>query len=213
MCYLFIKARVWTLKTGGVYAMGEILVVDDDPEVLRATGYALKAGGYESILTHSPEEALGLLKENPNRFDAILLDWKLRCPIDGDMVVKLVKRIFPGFITPIIFVTAHTKIASSYLMRLGAFEILPKPLESQELIDAVERALNKKPPEDPHLKAPCEINSQELRKQELARRIIDAITATQTLTAAAHELRCSRVSLYKWLRITGLHQFLTVKEL
>ena len=193
--------------------MGEILVVDDDPEVLRATGYALKTGGYEPILTHSPEEALGLLKDNPNRFDAILLDWKLRCPIDGDMVVKIVKRIFPGFRTPIIFVTAHTKIASSYLMRLGAYEIVPKPLEAQELLDAVERALNKKPPEDPHLKAPCEITSHELRKQEIAKRVIDAVSATETLTAAARSLRISRVSLYKWLKLTGLHQFLTVKEL
>ena len=191
----------------------EILVVDDDPEVLKATGYALKTGGYVPVLTHSPEEALGLLKENPGRFQIILLDWKLRCPIDGDMIVKLVKRIFPGFSTPIIFVTAHTQIASHYLMRLGAYEILPKPLEADELLNAVDRALHKKPPEDPHGKVPCEINSQELRKQELAKRIIDALVATPTLAAAARELRCSRVSLYKWLRLTGLHRFLTLKEL
>ena len=196
-----------------LHGVEEILVVDDDPEVLKATSYALQTGGYLPLPTRSPEEALGLLKENPGRFQAILLDWKLRCPIDGDMMVKLVKRIFPGFSTPIIFVTAHTQIASHYLMRLGAYEILPKPLEADELLNAVDRALHKKPPEDPHRKAPCEISSQELRKQELAKRIIEAVAATPTLAAAARQLRCSRVSLYKWLRLTGLHRFLTLKEL
>ncbi len=192
--------------------MNEILVVDDDTEVLKATGRALKARGYEPLLLQSPEQALGLLKENPRRFDVILLDWKLRCPIDGDMIVKLVKRIFPHFKTPIIFVTAHTKIASKYLMRLGAYEILAKPLDVKQLIDAIQRALNKKPPEDPHQKAPSELNWEELKKHAMATKIVNAISSTKTLVEAALLLGCSRKGLYRWLSKTGLHDFVVVKE-
>jgi DNA-binding NtrC family response regulator len=192
--------------------MGEILVVDDDLHVLTATADSLTAYGYQPVLTDSPEQALALLKINPHRFDAILLDWKLRCPIDGDMILKLVKRMFPDFDTPIIFVTAHTRISSKYLIRLGAYDTLAKPATAEQLIDVIERALKSKPPENPHRKAPCELNSQELKKHELADRVVNAISTTGSLVEASRRLGCSRVSLYKWLKLTGLHQFLTEKE-
>src|SRR3989338_7316200 len=102
--------------------MAEILVVDDDQGVLKATGRILKSHGYEPVLTPSPEEAIRLLKENPKRFSVILLDWKLRSAIDGDMVLKLIKYTLPGFSAPIIFVTDYTGIASKDLIRRGAFD-------------------------------------------------------------------------------------------
>jgi DNA-binding NtrC family response regulator len=192
--------------------MSEILVVDDDRNVLEATGDLLRAYGYEPVLAHTPDDALNLLKAEPDRFDVILLDWKLRCPIDGDMILKLVKRLFPSFKTPIIFITAHTQISSKYLIRLGAYDALAKPVRAEELIDAIERALNRKAPENPHLRAPSELSSHELKKHELAGRIIDALSSTRTIVDAAKSLGCSRRSLYRWLEKTGLHEFIITKE-
>ena len=134
--------------------MEQVLVVDDNSKVLEVTGQILESHGYTATLMESPEKALDLLKNEPNRFGVILLDWKLRSSIDGDIVLKMLKHIVPDFKTPIVFVTAHTAISSKYLMRLGAYDTLTKPVTADQLIDAVERALNKKPPEDPHPRAP-----------------------------------------------------------
>ena len=192
--------------------MAKILVVDDDAKVLAATGDALAAFGYDPHLISSPEEALALLKKNPTGFDVIILDWKLQSTIDGDMMIKLVKRIFPNFKTPIIFLTAHTNISSKYLMRLGAFDTLSKPFQAEQLVDSIERALQRKPAEDPHRKAPADLSADEFKKHEIAKRIIDAVSSTRSLVDAAAKLGCSRRSLYRWLEKTGLHTFVVEKE-
>lgn len=191
--------------------MNEILVVDDDPDILDATQRALK-NRYNVTAVEEPEAALTLLKQNPDRFDVILLDWKLKCPIDGDMVLDLIRFKYPGFKTPIIFVTAHTHIASKYLLKIGAYETLRKPVTKEHLIDAIERALGQRPPEDPHRKAPADLTWQELRKHELSRKIVTAIRVHGSLADAARDLDCSLMSLHRWLRLTGMHSFLIEKE-
>ena len=192
--------------------MGEILVVDDDEKILAATGDALKAYGYESVLMGSPQEALALLKKDPHRFDCILLDWKLRSPMDGDIVIKVIQYMFPGFKTPIIFVTAHTRISSKYLMRLGAYDTLAKPVTTDQLIDAVERALNKKSQENPHEQAPAYLSPRDLKRQQMMIKITDAIHSSDSFTEAAEKLCVSRRSLYRWLDLTGLREFYIQKE-
>lgn len=192
--------------------MYEILVVDDDPDVLDATDRALKTRGYNTTTTDNPEAALTLIKQNPLRFDVIILDWKLKCPIDGDMVVDMIRYKFPNFKIPIIFITAHTGIASKYLLKLGAYETLKKPIKIEQLIDAIERALGKKAPDDPHRKAPADLTWQELKKHELSRKITKAIRSHRSLAAAARSLDCSVMSLHRWLKLTGMHSFLIEKE-
>ena len=192
--------------------MSRILIVDDDTQILDITGQILESQGYEVTPRSSPEEAIGLLKKNAHAFDLILMDWKLRAAIDGDIVLKVVKHVFPAFQTPVIFITAFTHISSKYLMRLGAFDTLSKPFTAEQLLDAVDRALKKKPAENPHERAPTYLASCELKKQELAKKIVDAITASRSLKDAALLLGCSRMTLYRWLSKTGLHSFLIDKE-
>ncbi|MCM8775037.1 MAG: response regulator [Candidatus Omnitrophica bacterium] len=191
--------------------MNEILVVDDDPDVLDATQRALKTRGYRAAPVRNPEEALAIFKQNPSRFDLIILDWKLRSPIDGDMVADLIRYQFPDFKIPIIFVTAHTQIASKYLLKHGAYDTLKKPITIDELMAAIERALHKRPEEDPHQNAPAYLNSKELRRQEIMRKIIRAIVNTPSIKEAARALQCSRMTLYRWLKTTGLDQHLLKK--
>ena len=197
---------------GEINTMGEILVVDDDEKILTATGDALKAFGYGPVLINSPQEALALLRKNPHRFDVILLDWKLRSPMDGDIVIKVIQHMFPGFKTPIIFVTAHTRISSKYLMRLGAYDTLTKPVTAELLIDTVERALNKKSQENPHEQAPAYLSPRDLKRQQMMVKITDAIHSTESFTEAAERLGVSCRSLYRWLDLTGLRDFYIQKE-
>lgn len=192
--------------------MEHVLIVDDEPKVLDVTGEILRSHGYEVTLTSSPENALAILQNNPNRFELILLDWKMRCALDGDMVLKMIRHVYPDFKTPIIFVTAHTHISSKYLMRLGAYDTLTKPVTAERLIDAVERALKKKSDEDPHLNAPAYLQASDVKKQEMVKKIVDAIASTRSLKDAAQSLGCSRASLYRWLNKTGLYKFYVHKE-
>jgi len=189
--------------------MNEILVVEDDQRVLEMTGEALKSYGYKVMLLQDPYPVLNLLKADPNRFDLLLFDWKLRSALDGDKLLGLL-QILPNFKAPTIFVTGYTHIASKHLMRLGAYDTLRKPVTAEQLIDCVERALNKKPPEDPHLQAPNELNSTALKKRELTERILGALAEHQwNVTKAAKSLGCSRRTLHRWIEKAGLHQYLS----
>ncbi len=189
-----------------------ILIVDDDPKILSLTGTILKSNGYEVTSARAPEEAIALFKASPDKFSLILLDWKLRAALDGDVVMQVIHHMFPSNKIPVIFVTAHTSISSKYLMRLGAFDTLSKPFTAEKLLDAVERVFGKKPEENPHkYSAPFE-SPRELKKQELARKIMNAITASKSLKEASQRLNCSRMTLYRWLEKTGLHSFVIEKE-
>ena len=187
--------------------MPEILVVDDDRAYLKATERVLLTRGFKVTLTDSPEQTLTFIKENPKQFDLILLDWKLCSALDGDAILLMIKRFLPDFNVPVIFVTAHTRISSKYLMRLGAYDTLEKPVSCEKLLDTVERALGEKAPEDPHRMAPAELCWQDLRKQALAKELISAIRSTSSLSAAAKHLGCSVMTLHRRLRLTGLHSF------
>ncbi|MBI5410073.1 MAG: response regulator [Nitrospirae bacterium] len=191
--------------------MAKILVVDDDPKILEIVEEILTTAGHDVSAADAPEKAFGLLRENPGRFDVILLDWKLRCPIDGDTVLKIIRHNFPSFTTPIVFVTAHSGIASKYLMRLGAFDVLTKPLTAPELVHAVEHALGKSP-EDPDKKVPAELSPEEFKQHDLAKQIVDAITTTGSIKEAALKLNVSRQKIYRWLDATGLRRFFIEKE-
>ncbi|OGW81670.1 MAG: hypothetical protein A3G33_08425 [Omnitrophica bacterium RIFCSPLOWO2_12_FULL_44_17] len=192
--------------------MTEILVIDDDTNVLDATKDALNAFGYEVHTSTSPDEAFQLLHQNPNRFDLILLDWQFPCAVHGDMFLKLINHCIPDFKKPIIFITGHTSFISKHAIRLGAYDTLAKPIIADVLIDAVERALQKRPPENPHQKVPADMSWQKQKKLELAMRITDAIISTNSLSDAAQKLECSRMTLNRWLRFTGLNSFVIIKE-
>ena len=192
--------------------MNHILVVDDDPKILSLTGMILKNHGYEATLIPTPEQAIAAFKAAPETFSVVLLDWKLKSALDGDVVMQVIHHMFPSKKIPVIFVTAHTKISSKYLMRLGAFDTLAKPFTAEQLIDAVERAHGKKPVEDPNqYSAPFE-SPRELKKQELSRKIMAAITNSKSLKEAADRLNCSRMTLYRWLDKTGLSSFVIDKD-
>jgi len=192
--------------------MSHILIVDDDAKILSLTGAILKNNGYDVVTTRLPEEAIKFFKAEPEKFSLILLDWKLKAALDGDVVMQVIHHMFPSKKVPVIFVTAHTNISSKYLMRLGAFDTLSKPFTSTQLLDAVERVFGKKPEDDPHkYSAPFE-SPREFKKQELARKIMAAITSSRSLKEAADHLNCSRMTLYRWLEKTGLSSFVIEKD-
>lgn len=115
--------------------MTKILLVDDEPDILKMLGLRLKKTGYDVITAIDGEEALDCLAhEKPN---LILLDVHLP-KLKGDELAERLKRDNNFKHIPIVFITADARIQSDY-----ADEYLVKPFDSSEMIRKIEQCLAK----------------------------------------------------------------------
>jgi DNA-binding NtrC family response regulator len=114
-----------------------VLVVDDDPEVVRLLEQDLTASGFTVLSACSGAAGMRLLRETP--VDAVVTD--LRMPdIDGLEIVRAAAESQPD--AKVIIITAFATIASAIdAVKRGAFDYVSKPFEIEELVLALERAL------------------------------------------------------------------------
>ena len=118
-----------------------VIVVDDDPSVRRGVERLLRAAGYR-VETFPSAEAF-LAREPVEPPCCLVLD--VRMPGQGglDLYRALTER---GELVPVVFITGHGDIPTVVrAMKAGAVDFLTKPFDDQELLDAVDQALNGKP--------------------------------------------------------------------
>ncbi len=116
---------------------GKILLVDDDPGLLRLLSIRLRAEDYEVEAVESAEKALGVL----NRFrpDLVITDLRMD-KMDGIGLLKELQTRAPGL--RVLIITAHGTIPDAVTAtQSGAFGFLTKPIDKDELIETVERAI------------------------------------------------------------------------
>ena len=115
----------------------KILLVDDDPGLLRLLSIRLRAEGYEVEAVESAHNALGVL----NRFSPDLVVTDLRMDkMDGIGLLKELQTRSPGL--RVIIITAHGTIPDAVTAtQHGAFGFLTKPIDKEELMSLIERAL------------------------------------------------------------------------
>jgi DNA-binding response OmpR family regulator len=120
-----------------------ILVVDDDTFLRMLVSIELP--DCELLEADRAEEAYELARaEQP---DAILID--VRLP-DGDGIdlLRRLRRTGSLATTPILIITAgHDEALRTEIMRAGADEYLPKPIEGTQLVQRLERLLSIAPTE------------------------------------------------------------------
>jgi len=118
-------------------ADGKILLVDDDPGLLRLLSIRLRAEGYDVEAVESAHKALAVL----NRFSPDLVITDLRMDkMDGIGLLKELQTRSPGL--RVVIITAHGTIPDAVTAtQHGAFGFLTKPIEKDELMSLVERAL------------------------------------------------------------------------
>ncbi len=116
-----------------------ILVVDDEPRLVRLINEILKATGYRTTCTSTGERALELIAiEQPA---LILLDIILPGDLDGYEVCRRVREFSR---VPIIMITARAR--ESDLLRgfdLGADDYITKPFSAKELLARVRAVLRR----------------------------------------------------------------------
>lgn len=116
---------------------GKILLVDDDPGLLRLLSIRLRAEGYEVEAVESAELALAVL----HRFrpDLVITDLRMD-KMDGIGLLKELQTRTPGL--RVLIITAHGTIPDAVVAtQSGAFGFLTKPIDKDELMSTVERAM------------------------------------------------------------------------
>jgi DNA-binding NtrC family response regulator len=118
-----------------------ILIVDDDPSVTTSLALLLKQAGRRSQSVSSPEEALARIEKED--FELVLQDMNFSRTTTGAEGIELLKRLKalkPSL--PVVLITAWGSINLAVQgIRAGASDFITKPWTHQQIIQAVNTAL------------------------------------------------------------------------
>ncbi|MBS3757483.1 MAG: sigma-54-dependent Fis family transcriptional regulator [Desulfobacterales bacterium] len=114
-----------------------ILIIDDEPHICRNCRKILSKNDYETDYTLEGHKALAMLAENS--YDLVITDIRMG-PVGGTEVLKWIRENTPE--TLVIIITGYASISSAVdIMKMGAFDYLPKPFTPDELRAVVAEAL------------------------------------------------------------------------
>ena len=114
-----------------------LLLVDDDPDLLRLLAIRLKANGYAVNAVDSGPKALAAI--SASRPDVVLSDLRMS-GMDGMALFQEIQASYPGL--PVIILTAHGTIPDAVAaVKRGVFGYLTKPYDADELLAQIARAL------------------------------------------------------------------------
>ena len=156
-------------------APATILIVDDDPTLLRLLGILLREEGFRVVAAESGERALVLLRAE--RPQLVVTDLRMG-GMDGLALFEAVRREHP--LLPVIILTAHGTIPEAVqATRRGVFGFLAKPYEASALLDEVRRALLTGP--DP---APADLDCPLVTRSPVMRALLDEARAVAASDAS-----------------------------
>lgn len=116
----------------------KILIVDDEPDMLRLLSMIIKEKtSYEVTTTNNPLEALEMAKKGG--FDLLVADLKMP-GLNGIELLESVRRFDEDI--PTIIITAYGTVeAAVETMQKGAFDFMTKPFRKEQILFTIERAL------------------------------------------------------------------------
>jgi two-component system response regulator FixJ len=120
-------------------AVPTVIVIDDD-EAVRSSLKLLLRSVKLPVMTYTSAQEF-LPRYSPDQPGCLIVD--VRMP--GMSGLELQEQLnLRGAMIPVIFITGHGDISMAVeAMRHGAFDFLPKPFRDQDLLDRVQRALQK----------------------------------------------------------------------
>src|SRR5512146_302219 len=123
-----------------VSTAAKILIVDDEPGVLLTSRAILQQEGYDVESAANGSEAVEAIRQR--HYDLVLTDLKMP-GIDGLGVLAEVRKRSPLTVT--VMMTGYGSVGSALdAVQLGAYEYLLKPIEVEDLKQAVRRSLERK---------------------------------------------------------------------
>lgn len=120
--------------------LASILVVDDEKTIRTVITEALRREGYVALPASNADEALQVCEQN--QFDLALIDLKMPGQMDGIGLLQEIRRRWPTM--PVIVLTGYGTLDSAIAaMRNGAVDYIPKPADLPQIIQSIERGLEK----------------------------------------------------------------------
>ncbi|EGJ2700122.1 two-component system response regulator QseF/GlrR [Escherichia coli] len=114
-----------------------LLLVDDDPGLLKLLGLRLTSEGYSVVTAESGAEGLRVL--NREKVDLVISDLRMD-EMDGMQLFAVIQKVQPGM--PVIILTAHGSIPDAVAAtQQGVFSFLTKPVDKDALYQAIDDAL------------------------------------------------------------------------
>jgi two-component system, NtrC family, response regulator HydG len=117
-----------------------VLIVDDDAYICNILKKYLEQNGFLTETAFSGSSAKGIMDKKD--FDLVLCDFRLP-DVDGLAILKHVKSKKAS--VPVIIMTAYAEIKKAVeLIKSGAFDYITKPMQPEEVLTIIRRALENK---------------------------------------------------------------------
>ena len=121
-----------------------ILVVDDEPQILRLLGHALDGAGYACVTADGGQKALAMVRQKQP--DLVILDLGLP-DLDGKLVAGSIRQVSK---VPILILSARDQEAEKIAaLDIGANDYVVKPFNLAELAARVKAVLRRSTGEEP----------------------------------------------------------------
>jgi CheY-like chemotaxis protein len=119
-----------------------VLVVEDDLLIQSVIEEVLQDGGFATVMVETGPKALGLLRENPQHYRALVTDINLAGGTDGWQVAKHARESNPAI--PVVYMTGAA--AEQWASRgVPNSVLLSKPFAPAQLVTAISQLLNAAP--------------------------------------------------------------------
>jgi DNA-binding NtrC family response regulator len=122
---------------------GRVLVVDDEADVRKSVRLILTKAGYDVEEAEHPEAGATLVKSGANRLplNAIITDLSMPT-VNEIIVIPYLHSQFPS--CPIIVLSGSKMLErSTKMFKDAGVEFLPKPINQEQLLGAVNKAVTK----------------------------------------------------------------------
>ena len=116
-----------------------ILVVDDDAGMMKSLAIMLRREGY--VVSEAPGGKEALAQMEHNVFELVITDLRME-PASGLDLLRSVRQMSPNI--EVMLMTAYGNIETAVeAMRLGAFDFITKPFQTEEILLRVRNAIEK----------------------------------------------------------------------
>ncbi|MBI1323430.1 response regulator [bacterium] len=159
-----------------------ILIADDEPLFGRTTAELIRKAGFEVIWVDNGGKAIAELEARP--FDLAVVDLNMPGNLNLEFLIEC-RRKFPEF--PLVVLTGRPTLPSAIeSVRLGIHDYLLKPIEIEDLVNSLRRALTK--PGELREKSPAPASSANSKSGLILG------TSPETLRLKDHIRKVSRTS-------------------
>lgn len=117
-----------------------MLVIDDEKIVLESCRKIFSGEGFDVTIASDPQEGMRAAASSP--FDVILVDWKMP-GFDGMDVIAELDRHAPD--SAVVMISGYPSVGrAAEAMKRGAMDYVPKPFTPEEILQTVQKAIQRK---------------------------------------------------------------------